>query len=116
MPHEYVVLAANLLQVSVPLLTLVAYVPQWVRLFKTKSSEDISFSAWALWAVSTGIGMFYAIVQLMVNGQGWPLVISATSSFSFVVLTLAMVAYYKHRRKITGLASAGNPGAVLPQT
>lgn len=104
MPHEYVVIAANLMQVSVPFLTLVAYLPQWIMLVKTKSSEDFSLSAWVLWTVSAGFGMFYSIVQLQMNGHGWPLVVSATSSLSFVVLTLALVAYYKRRKKIFGIA------------
>lgn len=114
MPATPVIIAADLMQISVPFLTLVAYLPQWMRLVKTKSSEDFSLHAWALWAVSTGFGMFYAIVQLQVNGQGWPLVIAATASFLFIVFTVGLVAYYKQRHKLTGgiamPVSAQSPG------
>jgi uncharacterized protein with PQ loop repeat len=94
-----VVESANILQLAVPAIALVAYVPQWVKICHTRSSVDISLRAWCLWTVSSVFALYYAVVQLLQHGQGWPLVVSAAIGLSAVLLTVVLVLRYRPRRK-----------------
>ena len=92
---EIVVTSANACQMAVPFIALSAYLPQWIQLVRTKSSRDISLRSWCIWTLSTCFGLFYAIVQLLLNGRGWPLVFSAAISLVSVLLTVALVLRYR---------------------
>jgi hypothetical protein len=67
---EIVVTSANACQMAVPFIALSAYLPQWIQLVRTKSSRDISLRSWCIWTLSSFFGLFYAIVQLRLNGRG----------------------------------------------
>jgi uncharacterized protein with PQ loop repeat len=95
---DAVVTSANVCQMIVPLISLSAFLPQWVRLFKTKSSEDLSLSAWLLWTLSSLMALFYAAVQLLINGRGWPLVISSSFGLVAVLFTVFMILQYRSPR------------------
>ncbi|MBA3028288.1 MAG: hypothetical protein FP816_05655 [Desulfobacteraceae bacterium] len=99
MPSDILVTSANICQLIVPLLSLSAFLPQWAQLFRTKSSEDISLSAWILWSVSSLLALFYAVVQLLLNGRGWPLVISSVFGLIAVLLTVIMILQYRSARR-----------------
>jgi uncharacterized protein with PQ loop repeat len=94
MPAESVVQAANVCQLAAPFISLVAYFPQWTKLFRTKSSESISIRSWCGWGVSSVFALFYAVVQLLLNGNGWALVISTLLALIFVAFTLFLVVKY----------------------
>lgn len=96
MVSDSLVAVANLLQGCLPLLSLTAYVPQWRRILRTKSSRDISIHAWLLWCVSGSIALFYAVVQYLATGQGVALVISAGTLLAFVFITTALVYVHRH--------------------
>jgi uncharacterized protein with PQ loop repeat len=95
MPSEIIVTAASALQSCIPLVTLSAYVPQWRRLVTTKSSNDISISAWLLWSVTGSFSCFYAIVQYLVTGKGLPLVFSTATSLVFILATVYLILSYR---------------------
>ena len=97
MPTESVVAAADICQSVVPVISLMAYLPQWRKLVRTKSSAAISLRSWAVWCVSSSFAVFYAVVQLMLNGRGWALVASSSLGFTFVVATLALSVHYRPR-------------------
>jgi uncharacterized protein with PQ loop repeat len=97
-PSDTVVALANVMQVCVPVLSMTGYVPQWVALMKTKSSDEISVQSWVIWVIAMFFALFYAIVQFQINGRGWPLIISSGGSFLFVAITLLMVLYYRRPR------------------
>ncbi|MBM3115733.1 PQ-loop domain-containing transporter [Jeongeupia naejangsanensis] len=83
------------MQISVPLMTLGGYIPQWKKLIRSKSSKDISLRTWLIWMASTLFGTFYAVIQLLINGRGWPLIISTASTFLFVTITVGLVLVYR---------------------
>ena len=51
MVAESVILAANACQVATTVISFSAYLPQWIKLFKTKSSENIALTSWCLWII-----------------------------------------------------------------
>ncbi|MEW6187931.1 MAG: PQ-loop domain-containing transporter [Thermodesulfobacteriota bacterium] len=97
MPSEVVVSAANICQMAVPFIAFSAYLPQWIKLIRTKSSRDISLRSWCIWTVSALCALFYAIVQLLLNGRGWPLVISTIFGLSSILFTVSLI--YRYRPK-----------------
>ena len=99
MSSEFIIRAADIGQAAVPILSLVAYLPQWTKLQRGKSSGSISIRAWAVWTLSSVLAVFYAIVQLEVTGRGWALVLSSGLGLLFVLITLVLVVRY---RKGTG--------------
>jgi uncharacterized protein with PQ loop repeat len=82
---------ANVAQLTVPLISLSAYVPQWIRLMKRRDSAAISMTSWSLWALSYSIGVFYSVTLLQVTGRGWPLVVTTSLGLFFVAITMLMV-------------------------
>ncbi len=94
---ETLMTVAGFLQSIVPLISLTAYVPQWVRLIRTKESRAISLVSWMIWAVCYGIGLFYSVVLLNVTGHGWPLVAATSLGLSFVLFTMVLVWRYRER-------------------
>jgi uncharacterized protein with PQ loop repeat len=106
MPPETVVHAANVCQIAVPFISLTAYFPQWTKLFRTKSSASISIRSWCVWTVSSAFAVFYAIVQLLLNGRGWPLVLSTSLGLVFVAFTLVLVVRYRDKRMGIALAQS----------
>lgn len=98
MPSESVIVAANICQAAVPLISLMAYLPQWNKLWRTKSSASISTRSWCAWTVSNGVAVFYAVTQLLLNGRGWALVLSSSLGLAFVLCTLFLVVRFRHGR------------------
>lgn len=82
---------AGAAQSCVPVVSLCAYVPQWRKLIKTRSSGSIALSSWVLWAGSYSIAVVYSSLLLMVTGKGWPLVATTSLGLSFVLFTLLLV-------------------------
>jgi uncharacterized protein with PQ loop repeat len=99
MLSEFVVTTANTCQMAVPFIALSAYMPQWIKLIHTKSSRDISLRSWCIWTVSTLCALFYAVVQLLLNGRGWPLVISTIMGLFSVLFTVFLTFRYRPKSK-----------------
>lgn len=97
MTNELINAVANLMQVSVAFLSLIAYIPQWVKLVRKKSSNDISLRSWILWTISSVFAVFYAIVQLYNHGSGWALIISSVLSLVFVIYTVVLIIWYRKK-------------------
>lgn len=95
MPSEVVVSAANICQMAVPFIAFSAYLPQWIKLIRTKSSRDISLRSWCIWTVSGLCALFYAVVQLFLNGRGWPLVFSTTFGLFSILFTVSLIFRYR---------------------
>lgn len=96
MLSETVVATANICQAAVPLISLLAYLPQWAKLLRTKSSASISTRSWCAWTVSGAFALFYAVTQLLLNGRGWALVLSSSLGLAFVLCTLFLVIRFRH--------------------
>jgi uncharacterized protein with PQ loop repeat len=95
MLSDSVLIMANACQVATIFISLTAYLPQWIKIIKTKSSSDISLRSWCLWIIAAAFTLFYAIVQFMVNGRGWPLIISALASLCCIIFTIFLVVKYR---------------------
>jgi len=95
MPSDIIIRAADLGQAAVPFLSLVAYLPQWIKLHRSRTSGTISIRSWSIWTVSSILAVFYAVVQLQVTGRGWALVLSSALGLLFVVFTLVLVILYR---------------------
>lgn len=52
----------NILLAIVSLCTFISYLPQTIKLIKTKKSEDISIQSWILWVLSSLSYTIYAII------------------------------------------------------
>jgi MtN3 and saliva related transmembrane protein len=97
MVPDSVIVVANLCQVATIFISLFAYLPQWIKLIKTKSSADISLRSWCLWILAAAFTLFYAIVQFMLNGRGWPLIISSLASLGCIIFTIFLIVRYRRR-------------------
>jgi len=95
MPAEKIVIVANFLQGCVPLLSLVAYLPQWKKIVANRSSRDISMTSWLVWLLSSAIAIFYAVIQYQVTGKGTVLVFSSIVVLIFVFITVCLIAFYR---------------------
>lgn len=84
------------LQSCVPVVSLCAYIPQWRKLMKTRSSGSISITSWVLWAGAYSVGTTYSTLLLMATGKGWPLVITTAGGLGFVLFTLFLVWRYRN--------------------
>lgn len=93
---------AGFLQSAVPVISLIAYLPQWKKLVDTKSSKDISLRSWSIWIVSSSISLFYAIVLFRYTGKGMPLVFASAAGLAFVMITAFLTARYRMKRETTG--------------
>ncbi|MCX7005643.1 MAG: PQ-loop repeat-containing protein [bacterium] len=97
MPSASLAIAANICQATVPFISLLAYAPQWLKLWRTKSSTAISIRSWCAWSLSSAFALFYALTQLHMTGRGWALVMSTSLGLCFVLCTLWLVVKYRER-------------------
>ena len=95
MVPDAVVTSANVCQIAVPFIALSAYLPQWIKLCRTRASADISLRSWCLWTVSSLFALFYATVQLLLNGRGWPLIVSSVIGLGAILLTVFLILRYR---------------------
>ncbi|MBE9609022.1 PQ-loop domain-containing transporter [Chitinilyticum piscinae] len=95
--NRLVVEGVTYLQATVGVLSLLAYLPQWRTLLRTRSSANIALGSWAVWSLSSLIATVYAVVQLLLHGTGWALVFSASSNLLFVLVTVMLIARFRQR-------------------
>ena len=110
---DYLVDLANVCQTTSTFISFSAYLPQWLKLIRTKSSADISLRSWVLWLVSGSFALFYAIVQFQLNQRGWPLIISSSLSLTFIACTIGLIARFRGPRRgpvAEGRPQGGGPG------
>lgn len=112
MPSETIVIAANICQAAVPFISLLAYVPQWTKLCRSRSSDSISISSWCAWTISSAFALFYAVVQLILNERGWALVLTTLLGLLFVAFTLILVIRFRPRHP----AKPFNQNGGIPNT
>lgn len=93
--HTHLLPAANVAESLVPLLSLIAYVPQWRHLLRTRDSSSISLVSWGIWALAYAISVFYASVLLAVTGKGVPLLLTTSCGLAFVLITLGIALRFR---------------------
>ena len=78
------------------ILELIAYMPQIVKILKTKSADDLSLSSWLMWVVADICYLAYVLLESPEIGVVFLSVLSLT--LVLIVFVLAFF-YQKHKRK-----------------
>lgn len=84
----------NILLGIVSFCTFISYLPQTIKLIKTKSSEDLSIKSWILWVISS---LSYTLYALLISKD--LMLIFETCLESFFCLTI-MILSIKYRKNI----------------
>lgn len=85
-------LVLNITMWIVTVCTYISYMPQIIKLLKTKKSEDLSVASWVLWTISAIANLVYSIVLDRVE-----LIIASLSDFLLIVLVLLLTVYYNYK-------------------
>ncbi len=84
---------ANVLLGIVSMCTLVSFLPQAIKLIKTKESDDISISSWVLWVISS---LSYVLYAYLCTNE-FMLRLENTLEFSFCLLILFLTLFYRRK-------------------
>ncbi len=84
---------ANVLLGIVSMCTLVSFLPQAIKLIKTKESDDISISSWVLWVISS---LSYVLYAYLCTNE-FMLRLENTLEFSFCLLILFLTLLYRRK-------------------
>jgi len=83
----------------VTVLEIFAYMPQIIKLIKTKSAEDLSLASWLTWLLSDVCYLVYVLLESPEIG----VVFTASLSLFLVILVFVLTMYYqkygKRRKK-----------------
>lgn len=85
---------ANILLGIVSLCTMVSFLPQAIKLIKTKESDDISITSWILWVISS---LSYVLYAYLCRDE-FMLRLENTLEFSFCILILTLTLIYRNKR------------------
>lgn len=85
---------ANILLGIVSLCTMVSFLPQAIKLIKTKESDDISITSWILWVISS---LSYVLYSYLCTDE-FMLRLENTLEFSFCILILTLTLIYRNKR------------------
>ena len=75
-------------------LEFAAYMPQIIKLIKTKSADDISLASWLTWIISGLCYLGYVLLESPEIG----IIFVSVLNLSFVILVYALTAYYQKRK------------------
>lgn len=79
----------------VSLCTLISYLPQSIKLIKTKKSNDLSITSWIIWVVSS---FSYSLYAFLCSDE-FMLKFETTLEFSFCLLILLLTIKYRKNKK-----------------
>lgn len=79
----------------VSLCTLISYLPQVIKLIKTKESNDLSTTSWIIWVVSSFSYSLYAFLY----SDEFMLKFETTLEFSFCLLILSLTVKYRNNKR-----------------
>ena len=84
----------NILLLIVSTCTYISYMPQTIRLIRTKKSEDISIPSWILWVTS---GLCYTLYAVLVSKDGM-LIFETVSELTFCLVILLLAIKYRKNK------------------
>ena len=84
----------NILLGIVTMCTMISYIPQAIKLVKTKKSNDLSLKSWILWVVSS---LSYTLYALLCSDEVMLLVETSVESF-FCLLILSLAVKYRKNK------------------
>ena len=84
----------NVLLGAVSLCTIISYLPQTIKLIRTKKSDDISATSWVLWVTSSLLYVLYAILC----SKDLMLIFETLLEFSFCLSILLLTIKYRDNK------------------
>lgn len=84
----------NILLGVVSLCTLISYLPQTIKLIKTKKSDDISIASWLLWVTSSFAYTLYAILV----SKDFMLIFETSLELTFCLIILILSGIYRRNK------------------
>ena len=92
----------DLLSWIVTICTYISYIPQIIKILKRKTSDDLSTSAWLLFATSS---TSYLIWALIYGGKNLSLIIQAISEAVLNLTIFFLSIKYKSKEKLPTISS-----------
>ena len=71
-----------------------AYMPQIIKLIKTKSADDLSLAGWLIWVIS---GICYLLYVLLESPEPGVIFIASMNLF-FMITVFALTMYYQKNK------------------
>lgn len=109
MNDAFLVSLADLGQLAVVPLCLIAYFPQWLAIFRSRSSRNVALSSHLLWLLSSSLAVFYAATHAAASRNGLPLLASSLANLLCIIVTIVLVYTFKE-------ANDGRPSLATQQT
>ena len=75
-------------------LNMISYLPQIIKILKTKHADDVSMSSWVLWVLSAVVWMIYAVLD---GGIG--ILLAQLSELALTTTVFVLTLKYKDSRK-----------------
>lgn len=74
---------------------LIAYMPQIIKILKTKSADDLSLSSWSIWIVSDICYLAYVLLETPEVG----VIFLSVLSLTLVLLVFGLTFFYQKNKK-----------------
>lgn len=74
--------------------TIISYLPQTIKLIKTKQSNDLNINSWVLWATSSLAYTLYAILC----SKDFMLILETRLELTFCLIILLLALKYKNNK------------------
>lgn len=87
-------MAGNILLGIVSICTMISYLPQTIKLIKTKKSSDLSINSWILWVVSSFSYTLYAVLC----SKDFMLIFETSLELFFCLLILLLAVKYRNNK------------------
>ena len=71
----------------------VAYVPQVVKLVKTRSADDLSITTWLIWVFSAVCYLFYVLLKCPEMG----IIFISSLNLIFILIVCILTIYYQNK-------------------
>lgn len=85
----------NILLGIVSLCTMISYLPQTIKLIRTKSAEDLSISSWVLWVTSS---LAYTLYAVLCSDDGM-LIFETSLELTFCLIILLLALIYRNQKE-----------------
>ena len=72
----------------------IAYVPQVVKLVKTKSADDLSITTWLIWVFSAVCYLFYVLLKCPEMG----IIFISSLNLIFILIVCILTVYYQNKK------------------
>ena len=70
-----------------------AYIPQIIKLIKTKSAKDLSLTGWLIWVISSLCYLIYVLLESPESG----VIFIASMNLCFIMTVFILTIYYQKK-------------------